>query len=124
MGMNIQSKEATRYIVKLKPGKMNRSMKIAGVQATDVERLSLGNAGDFVIVTEDPTVKGQSAAALKQSLNRSSAVEYVEKVQTYRATKDINFDYQWAVNKKTVFEQFDNVGSGLKRSNNVSVRRN
>lgn len=113
MGMSIQSKEATRYIVKLKPGKMNRSMKIAGVQANDVERLSLGNAGDFVIVTEDPTVKGQSAAALKQSLNRSSAVEYVEKVQTYRATSDINFDYQWAVNKKTAFEQFDNVGIGF-----------
>ncbi|WP_294739251.1 S8 family serine peptidase [uncultured Exiguobacterium sp.] len=113
LGMNIQSKETTRFIVKLKPGKTVSSMKIAGIQSADVERLPLGKAGDFIVVTEDPTVKGQSASALKQSIGRSSAVEYVEKIQTYKATSDINFDYQWAVNKKTVFEQFPNVGIGF-----------
>ncbi|WP_214849026.1 peptidase S8 [Exiguobacterium sp. s193] len=115
LGMKIQSSEKTRFIVKLKPGQANRSMKIAGTSATDVERLSLGKAGDFVIVTEDPTVKSQTATALKQSLNRSSAVEYVEKIQTYRATSDINFDYQWALNKKALVEQLPDVGIGFEQ---------
>ncbi len=115
LGMTIQSEEKTRFIVKLKPGQMNRSMKIAGTPATDVERLSLGKAGDFVIVTEDPTVKSQTATALKQSLSRSSAVEYVEKIQTYRATGDINYDYQWALNKNAIVEQLPDVGIGFEQ---------
>ncbi len=121
--MNIQSKEATRYIVKLKPGKMNRSMKIAGVQATDVERLSLGNAGDFVIVTEDPTVKGQSATALKQSLNRSSAVEYVEKFRRTAQRRTSTSIINGLSTKRPSLSNSITLGSGLKRSNNVSVRR-
>ncbi|OAN10746.1 S8 family peptidase [Exiguobacterium undae] len=114
-GIKVKSEAKTRFIVKLKPGHTQRTMKIAGAQAPDVEKLSLGKTGEFVIVTEDPTVKNQSAAVLKQSLKKSSAVEYVEEVQTYRATGDINYDYQWSLNQKSNVEQFPNAGIGFEQ---------
>lgn len=114
-GIQVKSEAKTRFIVKLKPGHTERTMKIAGTQAPDVEKLSLGKTGEFVIVTEDPTVKNQSAAVLKQSLKKSSAVEYVEQVQTYRATGDINYDYQWSLNQKSMVEQFPDAGIGFEK---------
>ena len=114
-GIQVKSEAKTRFIVKLKPGHTERTMKITGTQATDVEKLSLGKTGQFVIVTEDPTVKNQSAAVLKQSLKKSSAVEYVEEVQTYRATGDINYDYQWSLNQKSSVEQFPDAGIGFEK---------
>ncbi|WP_449402768.1 S8 family serine peptidase [Exiguobacterium artemiae] len=114
-GIQVKSEAKTRFIVKLKPGHTERMMKIAGTQATDVEKLSLGRTGQFIIVTEDPTVKNQSAAVLKQSLKKSSAVEYVEEVQTYRATGDINYDYQWSLNQKSSVEQFPDAGIGFEK---------
>lgn len=114
-GIQVKSEAKTRFIVKLKPGYTQRTMKIAGAQAPDVEKLSLGKTGEFVIVKEDPTVKNQSAAVLKKSLKQSSAVEYVEEVQTYRATGDINYDYQWSLNQKSSVEPFPNAGIGFEQ---------
>ncbi|OIN67277.1 peptidase S8 [Exiguobacterium sp. KRL4] len=114
-GISVKSEAKTRFIVKLKPGQTQRTMKINGTQAADVEKLSLGRTGQFVIVTEDPTVKNQSAAVLKQSLKKSSAVEYVEEIQTYRATGDINYNYQWSLNQKSNVEQFPNAGIGFEQ---------
>lgn len=114
-GIQVKSEAKTRFIVKLKPGHTERTMRIAGTEAPDVEKLSLGKTGEFVIVTEDPTAKNQSAAVLKQSLKTSRAVEYVEEVQTYRATGDINYDYQWSLNQKSNVEPFPNAGIGFEQ---------
>ncbi|MCT4794803.1 S8 family peptidase [Exiguobacterium alkaliphilum] len=114
VGMNIQSADTPRYIVKYKSSPNTSIGKMNAMQDVSAERLAIGAPGEhFALVdVEDASPKMQATA--KSTLEKDTNVEYIEPVQTYQAfASDVNVDYQWAINESSVLKPFKGAGIGL-----------
>ena len=100
---------SNKYIVKLKAGKSLSTFKRSAqsAQSETIENLGSSDkiADDLYVIDLGSEVKanGYSAQAknsIVNSVKKSSAVEYVEQIQTYKAlgtTSDVSNPYQWSL---------------------------
>lgn len=100
VGLYKDKTNTNKLIIKLKgnksPSWLSRKIKDQGYTPKSVSALAAKNVslpGVFVA-----NVDRQAANALIKKLDKMQDVEYVERLQTYRAlTKDVQYPYQWSL---------------------------
>lgn len=116
VGMTIQTdgNDAPRYIVKYKTSPSTSLGKMNAMSNVSAERLAIGAPSDYFALVDVEDASSTMQAKAKSTLEADRNVEYIEPVQTFKAfATDANFDYQWAINQKSVLKPFADAGFGL-----------
>ncbi|WP_215145893.1 S8 family peptidase [Exiguobacterium qingdaonense] len=114
IGMELQTVDTPRYIVKYKSQPSTSIGKMNAMTDVSAERISIGRPGDYFALVDVESANTKMQAKAKATLSADSNVEFIEPVQTYKAfATDSNYEYQWAINEKSVLQPMKYAGVGL-----------
>lgn len=114
IGMELQTVDTPRYIVKYKSQPSTSIGKMNAMTDVSAERISIGRPGDYFALVDVESASTKMQAKAKATLNADSNVEFIEPVQTYKAfATDSSYEYQWAINEKSVLQPMKYAGVGL-----------
>ncbi|WP_232819624.1 S8 family peptidase [Exiguobacterium sp. TNDT2] len=116
VGMTVKTVDAPRYIIKYKSSPTKSIGKMNALQNVSAERLDIGRPGDHFALVDVETASRDMQATAKATMSKDPNVEYVEPIQSYEAfATDASFDYQWAINQRSLLKPFADSGVGLDR---------
>lgn len=122
IGMSIQTIDTPRYIVKYKSSPNTSIGKMNAMRDVSAERVQLGRPGDYFAVVDVESANAKMQASAKAALDKDPNVEYIEPIQTYKAfAADSSYDYQWAINEKSLLEPMKHAGVGLEAYDSLGL---